>query len=258
VGLQTSYFASLRSDGNGSIESKLFQYHQGLTVSCTSSAHGLTTNWQDLFTYSQFLGIAGGCPKDSRYYIGCQDERLLYLDPHKTRPAIPVPSSRQDQDTSTVSWSPFSSSVGPSRHSSGPKSCGAPLVGDDQNAEDDITASPTLKLESFHCNTVRSTPLSQIYPDMLLGFLCKNEQDWKDFRERVQHVAQISVQDGPPPQLPERSLDNIGVEMMALLMVGERAEVDDDVELESLCDDDELDDSTEELVPEETPFGVLF
>ena len=93
---------------------------------------------------------------------------------------------------------------------------------------------------------------------MLLGFLCKNEQDWKDFRERVQHVAQISVQDGPPPQLHERSLDNTGLDLMALLMVGETVKVDNDIELESLYDDDELEDSAEELLPDEAPFGLSF
>jgi hypothetical protein len=32
-------------------------------------------------------------------------------------------------------------------------------------------------------------PLSGLDPSMLLGFLCKDESDWKDFRRRVAEVS---------------------------------------------------------------------
>ncbi|KIW10916.1 hypothetical protein PV08_10215 [Exophiala spinifera] len=39
-------------------------------------------------TYPQSIGIAGGRPSSSHYFIGCQGDMFLYLDPHETRPAL--------------------------------------------------------------------------------------------------------------------------------------------------------------------------
>ncbi|KAF5677269.1 cysteine protease atg4 [Fusarium heterosporum] len=38
---------------------------------------------------SQSVGIAGGRPSSSHYFIGAQGSFLFYLDPHHTRPALP-------------------------------------------------------------------------------------------------------------------------------------------------------------------------
>ncbi|WVO18447.1 hypothetical protein L204_106164 [Cryptococcus depauperatus] len=43
-----------------------------------------------LFTFPQSVGIAGGRPSSSYYFIGTQANSLFYLDPHTTRPAIPL------------------------------------------------------------------------------------------------------------------------------------------------------------------------
>jgi cysteine protease ATG4 len=40
-------------------------------------------------TYPQSIGIAGGRPSSSHYFVGHQDSTFLYLDPHETRPAFP-------------------------------------------------------------------------------------------------------------------------------------------------------------------------
>ncbi|KAK3950203.1 hypothetical protein QBC32DRAFT_20042 [Pseudoneurospora amorphoporcata] len=37
----------------------------------------------------QSIGIAGGRPSSSHYFIGVQGQRLFYLDPHHPRPALP-------------------------------------------------------------------------------------------------------------------------------------------------------------------------
>jgi cysteine protease ATG4 len=41
------------------------------------------------FTYPQSIGIAGGRPSSSHYFVGTQGDLFLYLDPHETRPALP-------------------------------------------------------------------------------------------------------------------------------------------------------------------------
>lgn len=43
-----------------------------------------------LYTFPQSVGIAGGRPSSSYYFVGSQAENLFYLDPHHARPAIPL------------------------------------------------------------------------------------------------------------------------------------------------------------------------
>ena len=62
----------------------------------------LMTSAQLLYTFPQSVGIAGGRPSSSYYFVGSQADNLFYLDPHNTRPAIPlrpVPSPGQRELT---------------------------------------------------------------------------------------------------------------------------------------------------------------
>ena len=43
-----------------------------------------------LFTFPHSVGIAGGRPSSSYYFVASQANSLFYLDPHFTRPAIPL------------------------------------------------------------------------------------------------------------------------------------------------------------------------
>jgi len=36
-----------------------------------------------LFSFAECVGIAGGEPKSSFYFIGCHEENFIYLDPHE-------------------------------------------------------------------------------------------------------------------------------------------------------------------------------
>ncbi|CAG8583004.1 19509_t:CDS:10, partial [Racocetra persica] len=45
-------------------------------------------NLKIMFTFPQFLGIAGGRPRKSLYFVAVQDDEFFYLDPHFVRPAI--------------------------------------------------------------------------------------------------------------------------------------------------------------------------
>ncbi|RMZ90254.1 hypothetical protein DV736_g2517, partial [Chaetothyriales sp. CBS 134916] len=48
-------------------------YHEGL---------------KSTLTFPQSVGIAGGRPSSSHYFVGHQDSLFLYFDPHETRPAL--------------------------------------------------------------------------------------------------------------------------------------------------------------------------
>ncbi|CAL4122888.1 unnamed protein product, partial [Meganyctiphanes norvegica] len=43
-----------------------------------------------MFTHDLFIGIIGGRPKHSLYFVGFQDESLIHLDPHLCQDAVPV------------------------------------------------------------------------------------------------------------------------------------------------------------------------
>ena len=40
---------------------------------------------QQLLTWPQSVGIVGGRPSSSLYFIGLQDQHVLYLDPHEVQ-----------------------------------------------------------------------------------------------------------------------------------------------------------------------------
>lgn len=89
----------------------------------------------------------------------------------------------------------------------------------DPVAEHYVTQYSTSELRTFHCDRVRKIPLSGLDPSMLLGFLCKDEADWIDFRKRVnelmhQHKTIFTIQD-EPPSWPSDSDEFMGLESIS-------------------------------------------
>lgn len=228
---------------------------------------------QALFTFPQSVGIAGGRPSSSYYFMGSQADNLFYLDPHHARPAVPLrptpPASPHDYPTdpnrettpdntsesrgnqrspgtqssshhcraptspssirtgsSTFSYhaplspSPLQHQISTSSSSvsglssqpasrwqsaSLPTSPGLTVSDLDPrelNPEDEdldpiaahyVTQYSATELRTFHCDRVRKMPLSGLDPSMLLGFLCKDENDWIDLRRRINEVRCCSL-----------------------------------------------------------------
>ena len=80
------------------------------------------TKGQALFTFPQSVGIAGGRPSSSYYFVAYQANSLFYLDPHLTRPAVPLrtppaSASRTNQIPTKPEHSPRAAQVpdGPSQ-----------------------------------------------------------------------------------------------------------------------------------------------
>ena len=51
------------------------------------------------------------------------------------------------------------------------------------------TAYSAAELKTFHCDRVRKMPMSGLDPSMLIGFSCRDEKDWWDFKKRVADVC---------------------------------------------------------------------
>ncbi|OBZ79635.1 Cysteine protease ATG4 [Grifola frondosa] len=221
-----------------------------------------------LFTFPQSVGIAGGRPSSSYYFVGSQADTLFYLDPHHARPAIPLrtpphltdtpPLVFQEWDRHTAPETPYTPgrererdrnyrilhhtrsptspvsvrSVGSSASYRSPPAVPSPLqqqmstssastsqsssqqshvrwqsssaLPDDPEMDSRelglgmdldplqrhfVATYSAAELKTFHCDRVRKMPLSGLDPSMLLGFLCKDENDWNDFRQRMNEVC---------------------------------------------------------------------
>ncbi|KIY72637.1 hypothetical protein CYLTODRAFT_367405 [Cylindrobasidium torrendii FP15055 ss-10] len=202
-----------------------------------------------LYTFPQSVGIAGGRPSSSYYFVGSQADNLFYLDPHHARPAIPLRlpghyDERDDMSDDFITDREAATDIGggggrmslgskrrkkgkeKERQTSGGSSASrsssirshapSPLraemaspkreftleelegsrlsfVQEPDIEEDDLTplqahyvaAYSPAELKTFHCDRIRKMPLSGLDPSMLLGFLVRDEAEWKDLRERV-------------------------------------------------------------------------
>lgn len=54
-------------------------------------------------TYPQSIGIAGGRPSSSHYFVGFQNDTFFYLDPHLTHPFLPYHSDPTSYSTDEIS-----------------------------------------------------------------------------------------------------------------------------------------------------------
>ncbi|PQE32478.1 cysteine protease atg4 protein [Rutstroemia sp. NJR-2017a WRK4] len=92
----------------------------------------------------QSIGIAGGRPSSSHYFIGVQGSDFFYLDPHQTRPALPFKDRVEDYTVEEI--------------------------------------------DSCHTRRLRRLHIKEMDPSMLIAFLIKDENDWKEWRRAVKEV----------------------------------------------------------------------
>ncbi|PFH45372.1 hypothetical protein AMATHDRAFT_9389 [Amanita thiersii Skay4041] len=104
------------------------------------------------------------------------------------------------------------------------------------------TAYSAAELKTFHCEQVRKMPMSGLDPSMLVGFFCRDEVEWVDFRRRVGELPRtmFSIQD-EPPSWPSDSDDNMGLESIS---------DPDDVDIDMDMDEDEDGDGEGEEIEE--------
>lgn len=91
------------------------------------------------------VGIAGGRPSSSHYFLGCQADYLLYLDPHIPQQAILL------NDLKKAGSSDYKSKM----------------------------------LGTLHTTKIKLLSLGKVDPSMLIGFLVKTREEYNDLRQKI-------------------------------------------------------------------------
>ncbi|PWN48706.1 hypothetical protein IE53DRAFT_182586 [Violaceomyces palustris] len=144
---------------------------------------------KETFSFPQSMGIAGGRPSSSYYFMGFQGSSLFYLDPHHVRPAVPFKHPPpQFAPASTMSQTRDNTDIA--------------SVASLQDDEEEwwINAYSESQLATFHCDRVRRMPIKSLDPSMLLGFLVKDEHSLEDLCVRIKTLPKtiFSFADSPP------------------------------------------------------------
>jgi cysteine protease ATG4 len=190
--------------------------------------------WQslkDLLGSSESVGIAGGRPSSSHYFFGYQGDYLFYLDPHIPQPAL------KDDDL-------------------------------DQSISESTEAVSRLDTTTVHTNKIRKIHLSEIDPSMLLGFLIKSEDEWEEWKKKIQNpdsknkIVHISP-DENPETLSNRKpsfvvYDENGDDFVDVgLEYDDIPEQQEDFEESGIVSDDAADDSTDPVIIDSTDAPIV-
>ena len=171
--------------------------------------------------HHQFSSTTGSSSADTNSSSGGYDHSYIHSYSYSQSPhsRSPPPSYQQLDGRWKRSASASASASGSGGSGSQPGSPGADMMdprelgvfpygkgGDGDNAPNDsirrgldpiqlhyCTAYTAAELKTFHCERVRKMPMSGLDPSMLIGFLCRDEKDWWDFKKRVADVRLLSL-----------------------------------------------------------------
>ncbi|KAL6066034.1 Cysteine protease atg4d [Balamuthia mandrillaris] len=124
------------------------------------------------FHFPQSLGIVGGKPRSSLYFVGYQDNDLFYFDPHTIQPTDPLlfPSSS----------SPSSPAAAAQCEKGKEKK---------ENAGEDAKEEQLVEfLASYHCAIPHRLAIRDIDPSLALAFFCPTLESFDDFCQRSRQM----------------------------------------------------------------------
>ncbi|KAJ2793199.1 hypothetical protein H4R20_006611, partial [Coemansia guatemalensis] len=110
-----------------------------------------------LFQIPQSVGLVGGKPSRSFYFIGRQGDSLFYLDPHVTRQHVPRSATTDADQQGIASDSDYES----------------------DSSDFEMFGIP--EADEYHTTHICSMPINRLDPSMLLGFLFNTEAEWDTF-----------------------------------------------------------------------------
>jgi len=160
---------SATGDGSGAWQPLLLLVPLRLGLDAIDTAY--VPFLQGLLKLPQSLGIIGGRPRKSFYFVGYQQDKLLYLDPHEVQPALGGGNIRG--------------------HVPG-------------HVPGDMQGDVTIDVASCHfTGGVRSVPFNEIDPTLAAGFFCKDARSFDALccsctSLGASCLAAFSVSESPP------------------------------------------------------------
>ena len=108
----------------------------------------------------------GGRPRSSLYFIGNQEDKVFYLDPHTVQKAVGLTEDLRADVRSVV------------------------------RSLELTRVLAVLQSSSYHCSHVASMPATNLDPSLAIGFYCRNKDDFENFCERAKQVR-VAICDRP-------------------------------------------------------------
>ncbi|KAJ1020748.1 hypothetical protein NDA16_004140 [Ustilago loliicola] len=167
------------------------------------------------FSFPHSVGIAGGRPSSSYYFMGHQGNSLFYLDPHNVRPAVPL------------RYPPITFPAAVPRQ----LDIAHRFVLEDKDDEDEWWSHAYSEAQTFtfHCEKVRRMPIKSLDPSMLLGFLVKDEESLQDLCARIKALPKtiFSFAESAPKWVDDDDFDP-SMESFSEPSVGEESDAEDE------------------------------
>jgi hypothetical protein len=150
---------------------------------------------KETFHFPQSLGVIGGKPRASYYFIGYQDDYVYYLDPHTIQPAVPL-SKIDVAGTEFDTGGPGNAEKEKEKEKEKDHHALHEGNGDgDDDGFDDAHNEGGPKeggiqwlRKIYHCVVPQRLPLMEIDPSLSLAFYCRTEEDLRDFCKRSQRL----------------------------------------------------------------------
>jgi hypothetical protein len=126
------------------------------------------------------IGIIGGKPKHSLYFIGYQGDKVIYLDPHFCQPTVNIFSNNDKKLSSSLTQ--LSVSTSSSKHSYDDSCLTSSSVSN--SSECDLIDN-----SSFHCGTPSKVAFSKLDPSIAIGFYCRTLNDLNRLCDLVKETS---------------------------------------------------------------------
>lgn len=128
------------------------------------------------------IGIIGGKPKHSLYFIGYQGDKVIYLDPHFCQPTVNIFSNNDKKLSSSLTQ--LSVSTSSSKHSYDDSCLTSSSVSTNSVSDCDLIDN-----SSFHCGTPSKIAFNKLDPSIAIGFYCRTLKDLNRLCDLVKETS---------------------------------------------------------------------